>query len=129
MTTFPLHSLKPTSRQTILVAGLGTVSWIIAYLLYGPVADWLVFGALRLPEDSRFAGALVFFLADVPKILLLLSGMIFLISLIRTFFQRGAHTRPPRGQARGPGQRYRCRPRGCHAFLLVLSGTPLYRVR
>jgi uncharacterized membrane protein YraQ (UPF0718 family) len=39
-----------------------------------------------LPPDSRLGESVAFFLYDVPKILLLLSGMIFIISIIRTFF-------------------------------------------
>ena len=86
MTTLPLASLKPAARRTYILVAIGAAFWLIAYRLYEPVADWLVFGALHLPSDSRFSESLVFFLADVPKILLLLSGMIFLISLVRTFF-------------------------------------------
>jgi uncharacterized membrane protein YraQ (UPF0718 family) len=36
--------------------------------------------------DSRLGQSIAFFLYDVPKILLLLSGMIFLITILRTFF-------------------------------------------
>ena len=38
------------------------------------------------PLDSQLGEAVAFFLYDVPKILLLLAGMIFLISILRTFF-------------------------------------------
>ncbi|MBI5877706.1 MAG: permease [Chloroflexi bacterium] len=41
---------------------------------------------LALSRDSQLGQAVAFFLYDVPKILWLLSGMVFLVSLIRTFF-------------------------------------------
>ena len=41
---------------------------------------------LTLTKGSQLGDAVAFFLYDVPKILLLLSGMIFLISILRTFF-------------------------------------------
>lgn len=41
---------------------------------------------LGLARDSRLGESLAFFLYDVPKILLLLSGMVFAISVVRTFF-------------------------------------------
>jgi hypothetical protein len=50
------------------------------------LANWLAYGLLGLAQDSQLGESLAFFLYDVPKILLLLSGMVFLISFIRTYF-------------------------------------------
>ena len=61
-------------------------AWFAAYNLIQPLADWIAYGALNLARGSHLGDALAFFLYDVPKILLLLSGMIFLISILRTFF-------------------------------------------
>jgi len=62
------------------------VAWLITYNVIQPLADWLAYGVLALPPASRLGEAVAFFLYDVPKILLLLAGMIFGISIIRTFF-------------------------------------------
>jgi hypothetical protein len=75
-----------SSRRVYLMAGAGAAAWLIAYNLVQPLADWLAYTALGLPRSSHLGESLAFFLYDVPKILLLLSGMIFAISLIRTFF-------------------------------------------
>lgn len=84
MTTLsaPAHSTK----QTSFVVTLLIIGWFVAYNLIQPLANWISYSALRLPHDSRLGESLAFFLYDVPKILLLLSGMIFIISLIRSFF-------------------------------------------
>src|SRR5581483_1834767 len=58
----------------------------VAYNIIQPLADWLAYTALGLAADSRLGEALAFFFYDVPKILLLLAGMVFLISIVRTFF-------------------------------------------
>jgi uncharacterized protein len=68
-------------RMAALVAG-----WFVAYTLIQPLANWITFSLLGLQKGSQLGEAVAFFLYDVPKILLLLSGMIFLISIIRTFF-------------------------------------------
>jgi uncharacterized membrane protein YraQ (UPF0718 family) len=60
--------------------------WLATYNLIQPLANWISYSALNLPQDSRLGESLAFFLYDVPKILLLLSGMIFIISIIRSFF-------------------------------------------
>jgi uncharacterized membrane protein YraQ (UPF0718 family) len=86
MTTLPALSTKPDAHRTYLLVIIASALWIIAYQVYEPLANWIIYSALKLPADSRLGGSLVFFLSDVPKILLLLSGMIFIISIIRTFF-------------------------------------------
>jgi hypothetical protein len=63
-----------------------TLAWLVAYNIIQPIANWISFTALGLAPDSRLGASLAFFLYDVPKILLLLSGMVFGISIIRTFF-------------------------------------------
>jgi uncharacterized membrane protein YraQ (UPF0718 family) len=59
--------------------------WALLYTNLQRGADWLTYTLLGLDPASHFGTALNFFLYDVPKILLLLSGMIFLITLLRTF--------------------------------------------
>jgi uncharacterized protein len=72
--------------RTYLTVGLSAVIWIAAYNLIQPLANWIAFSAIDLKPGSHLGEAVAFFLYDVPKILLLLSGMIFVISIIRTFF-------------------------------------------
>ena len=62
-----------------------TITWFAAYNLIQPLANWFAYNLLALPQGSHLGEALAFFFYDVPKILLLLSGMIFLISLGQTF--------------------------------------------
>ena len=66
--------------------GLTAVAWYILYTVLQPLAEFLTFDALRLERGSALGESVAFFLYDVPKILLLLGGMIFLITLLRTFF-------------------------------------------
>ncbi len=86
MTTLPVHSSVPSARRTYLFVLLAAILWITAYNIIEPLANWIAYSALGLATDSRLGQALAFFLYDVPKILLLLSGMVFLISIVRTFF-------------------------------------------
>ena len=79
----PVHS-HPT--RLWLTLALAAAAWIAAYQLIQPLANWITFSVLNLQPDSRLGSALAFFFYDVPKILLLLGGMVFVISIIRTFF-------------------------------------------
>lgn len=82
-----LISLNRLSNwRAYLLVGVGASTWLVAYNVIQPLADWLTYTLLGLVRGSHLGESLAFFLYDVPKILLLLSGMIFGISLLRTFF-------------------------------------------
>ncbi len=72
-------------RAWALVAGAALLWWI-AWNSLLPLAAWLTFEVLGLTPGSALGEAVAFFLYDVPKILLLLTGMIFVVTTIRTFF-------------------------------------------
>lgn len=83
MSSLPLRH-SPTARAFLLV-GIAAVVWVIAYSNLQPAADWITYRLLGLSAESHFGSALNFFLYDVPKILLLLSGMVFVITVLRSF--------------------------------------------
>ena len=86
MTTLQIPSGISPARRTYWIAALAAVLWVVAYQVIQPLAEWITHSGLGLPVDSRLGQSLAFFLYDVPKIILLLGGMIFLISLLRTYF-------------------------------------------
>ncbi len=65
---------------------LAAVIWFALYNVIQPFANWIAFDLLALPLDSHLGQSLAFFFYDVPKIILLLGGMIFLITMLRSFF-------------------------------------------
>jgi uncharacterized protein len=81
-----LSQMKRSPVFTYVIVGTAALLWLAAYILLPPVTQWITFDALRLTRGSRLGESVAFFLYDVPKILLLLAGMIFLISIVRTFF-------------------------------------------
>lgn len=74
-----------STRTAIGIIAVLAVIWWIMYSNLQPIADWFTYSLLRLDQESHFGEALNFFVYDVPKILLLLAGMIFLITLLQTF--------------------------------------------
>ena len=100
-----------TRLRTALILLAAAAAWLAAYNLIQPLANWIAYVLLGLEQGSHLGDALAFFFYDVPKILLLLSGMIFLISIIRTFFS------PERTRAMLGGKR-----EGLGNFLAALLG-------
>ncbi len=78
---------QPTTTRTkptlwVALAGL-TIAWVAAYWLNRPLWDWLFGDLIGLDLAGRVGGALHFFFYDTVKILLLLSGLMFVIGLLR----------------------------------------------
>lgn len=72
-------------RQTFLIVGVLAILWLIVYNNLQPIADWLTFTIMGFSHDSRLGESINFFIYDVPKLMLLLSGMIFVITFLQTF--------------------------------------------
>ena len=74
-------------RPPLPVAVVAAVAaWLVAWLIETPLAHWIVFDALGMARGDHAAEALAFFLEDVPKVLLLLIGIVTIVTLIRSFF-------------------------------------------
>jgi uncharacterized protein len=60
--------------------------WFLIYLALSPVSDWFIDTALSLTKGSPLTEALRFFTFELPKVLLLLTLIIFFVGIIRSFF-------------------------------------------
>ena len=78
-------SVKRGWRLPALTLGAAAV-WVILWGQLQNLADWLTFDLIGLMPGTHLAESVNFFLYDVPKILLLLAGMIFLVTITRSFF-------------------------------------------
>jgi uncharacterized membrane protein YraQ (UPF0718 family) len=61
------------------------LAWIGAYAVNRPLWDRVVFDVLALDPASHLGEAVHFFLYDTTKILLLLTGIIFAVTVVRSF--------------------------------------------
>ncbi len=78
-------TMRRTHPPIGLVVAAGTILWLVAWFLALPAADWLAYGALGLERGSQAGDSLAFFLYDVPKVLLLLTGVVTVVSFLRSF--------------------------------------------
>jgi uncharacterized protein len=69
-----------------LATAAGALVWIAAYSVLPAGSSWLAHGVLGLSSDSPLGISVEFFLYDVPKILLLLTAVIFAVGIVRSFF-------------------------------------------
>lgn len=78
-----LRAKTPIRRWVGL--GAWAVVWVALYQVNLPFWDWLIGDAIGLDLDSRLGSGLHFFFYDSIKIALLLIGIIFLITVLRSF--------------------------------------------
>ena len=64
---------------------LAAAAWFGLYQTLMPAAEALV-AALPVERDSQLGGALQFFFYDTPKVLLLLTGIVFIMGMINSYF-------------------------------------------
>lgn len=77
--------MKRIKNKTVLILLLIPV-WIIAYIYLQEISDFLVYRVFQLNPEKHLTEALRFFIFEVPKVLMLLVLIIFLVGIIRTFF-------------------------------------------
>jgi len=75
---------RPAVPFWLTVLG-GAVLWTVAWFLALPLSTWLAFDVLGLDPASQLGQAVAFFLFDVPKVMLLLTGIVTLVSFMRSF--------------------------------------------
>lgn len=78
-----LHATTPTRRWVGL--GLATALWFALYEANRPFWDWLLGDVAGLDLESRLGSGIHFFCYDTVKIVLLLVGIIFLVTVLRSF--------------------------------------------
>ena len=80
------HPQRPASSATWVAATIAAVAvWFALYRQLEPVSAWLV-ALLPVAPGSHIAEALRFFVYDTPKVLMLLTLVVFGMGVVRSFF-------------------------------------------
>ena len=77
--------LRWPQRSPIIFLVMATLLWFGLYVALIPVSEALV-AALPVDRDSHLGGALQFFFYDTPKVLMLLTGIVFVMGMINSYF-------------------------------------------
>lgn len=74
-----------TGKRIIIIIGL-FVGWIFLYINLQDIADFLVDQVFHLQKEKHLTESIRFFIYEVPKVMLLLVLIIFLVGIIRSCF-------------------------------------------
>jgi uncharacterized membrane protein YraQ (UPF0718 family) len=82
-----VSSVDEASLARLAVVGVAALGlWVALYLSLSPAARWLTYAGLRLHAGTALGGAVEFFLFEAPKVLLLLTLVVFFVGVVRSFF-------------------------------------------
>ncbi|MBI2213071.1 MAG: permease [Acidobacteria bacterium] len=91
MTTLTERDARPGSalreRGVLRLAGGALVAVVVVFLYtqLARIAELITYSVLRLERGSPVGSAVGFFVFEVPKVLLLLLGVVFVVGVLRTF--------------------------------------------
>lgn len=80
------HSRRQVIAARFLLVLLGAVAWWLVYRHLGIFAKWFTYDLLRMAAGSRLASGVEFFVFEAPKVLMLLTVVVFGVGIVRSFF-------------------------------------------
>ena len=85
MSTFTSHLSRWPQKQPVVFLLAAAILWWGLYRSLIPASEALV-GALPVDRQSHLGSALQFFFYDTPKVLLLLTGVVFVMGMVNSYF-------------------------------------------
>ena len=65
---------------------VGLLGWVAFYQSLAPISHWFTYDLLKLEAGKHLSAAVEFFVFEVPKVLLLLTLVVFGVGIVRSFF-------------------------------------------
>ena len=73
-------------RRLALAGIVALLGWVLLYQQLAPLAAWFTYSLCGLAKETQLASAVEFFVFESPKVLLLLTLVVFGVGIIRSFF-------------------------------------------
>jgi len=81
----PLEHRRGRPLQWIVIA-LAVTVWIFVYRSLEPFSNWFAHDLLRMRAGDHLASAVQFFVFEAPKVMMLLTVVVFGVGIVRSFF-------------------------------------------
>lgn len=75
-----------TNRKAILIPILLLPVWYLLYRNLQPITDFLIDTVFKMEKGSHLTESIRFFIFEVPKVMMLLTLIIFVVGIVRTYF-------------------------------------------
>lgn len=97
------QSRQPRRALQALLLAIGAAAWWFIYRSLEPFAQWVTYSLLSIPGGRHLGSAVEFFIYEAPKVLMLLTVVVFGVGIVRSFFtpERTRHILAGRREAAG----------------------------
>ena len=83
----PSSETRQMNKGKMIITGLlGLVAWYVIYKQLEPFSYFFSYSLLGLGKGSHLGEAIQFFVYDTPKVMMLLTLIVFVIGMLRSFF-------------------------------------------
>ncbi len=86
MNSFVEFKLLKGENKKITISLLLLPLWLIIYLSLQSITDLIILNLINLPKNSHLTSAINFFIFEVPKVMLLLILIVFVVGIVRSYF-------------------------------------------
>jgi hypothetical protein len=73
-------------KNKILILSFFLIVWILIYINLDSLTDFIVYSLAGLEKNTHLTNAIWFFIYEVPKVLLLLTLIVFAVGIVRSYF-------------------------------------------
>jgi uncharacterized membrane protein YraQ (UPF0718 family) len=73
-------------KNKILILSFLLLMWILIYINLDSLTDLIVYSLAGLEKNTHLTNAIWFFIYEVPKVLLLLTLIVFVVGIVRSYF-------------------------------------------
>ncbi len=81
-----IRTLDQVKFSKANIVALLLPAWIVTYYFLTDITNWFVYSLLNLDKGTHLTESIWFFIFEVPKVLLLLTLIVFAIGIVRTYF-------------------------------------------
>ncbi len=78
--------MKFNGRSKILLGISLLIIWFLIYFNLSAITDYIVFSILALTPETHLTESIRFFLFEVPKVMMLLILIVFVVGIVRSYF-------------------------------------------
>lgn len=73
-------------NKKLIVIPIAVILWILLYFNLTTITDFIVYDLIRLEKGTHLTSSIHFFIYEVPKVLLLLTIIVFVVGIVRSWF-------------------------------------------
>jgi len=80
------NKMRSIGLKKVILGLIGIGLWFVVYKSLAPLSTFIVYTILGISSGTHLGEALEFFIYDTPKVLLLLTLIVFFVGILRSFF-------------------------------------------